>query len=85
MINSARAVGIGLEWSAAEILDMPFSDDLLLRALVCEMDGGMWQWSVSSLDGAQGELISAGEEKSAAAARRMATSEIAKCLEGPLD
>jgi hypothetical protein len=73
------------EWSPAEVLDTPLPDDLVLRAVVCRAETGKWQWSISSLDGDQGELICAGVEKSATAARSMATSEIAKCLESALD
>ena len=72
------------EWVSAEILDAPVSDDLVLRALVCRLAVGSWQWSILSLDGDSGALISAGVEKNAAAARRRAISEIAKCLENPL-
>jgi hypothetical protein len=72
------------EWSTAEVLDAPLPDDLMLRAVVFRLGIRKWQWSISSLDGDRGELISAGIEKSAAAARLMATSEIAKCLGNPL-
>jgi hypothetical protein len=73
------------EWSAAEILDTQLTDDQLLRAVVCRQAAGEWHWSVSSLDRDRGELISAGIERSAAAARTMAAAEIAKCLESALD
>jgi hypothetical protein len=73
------------EWSAAEVLDTPFSDSLTLRALVCRLGAGKWQWSVISLDGRRGELIGIGLEKSLAAARATATAEVAKCLDNPLD
>jgi hypothetical protein len=74
-----------LEWQAAEVLDTPLPNDLKLRALVCRLGAGRWQWSISSLDGERGELISAGIEKTAAAARLMAASEIAKCVENALE
>lgn len=78
----ARADDLPLpEWSAAEVLDAPFADDQMLRAIVCRLGAHRWQWSVSSLDRDRGELISLGIEKTAAAARRTATDEIAKCLE----
>ena len=84
--RSSRATGADLaEWSAAEVLDTPFSDDLTLRALVCRLSAGKWQWSIISLSGDRGELIGAGLEKSLAAARATATAEIAKCLDNPLD
>ena len=73
------------EWTAAEILDTPVVDELLLRAVVCRQAAGEWHWSISSLDGDRGELISAGVARSATAARKMATSEIAKCLESAVD
>jgi len=73
------------EWSTAEILDTPLDDASLLRALVCRLETGRWQWSISSLDAHRTELISTGVESNAAAARTMARSEIAKCLESALD
>ena len=83
---SSRSVAADLaEWSAAEVLDTPFSDGLMLRALVCRLGAGKWQWSITSLDGDRGELIGIGLEKSLAAARAMATMEITKCLDNPLD
>jgi len=83
---SSRSVAADLaEWSAAEVLDTPFSDGLTLRALVCRLSAGKWQWSIISLDGDNGELISIGLEKSLAAARAMATAEVAKCLDNPID
>ena len=71
-------------WSSAKFFDEPLGDGFTLRALVCPIEGGRWQWSISSFDGVRGELISTGIETSAARARRMATSEIAKCVEDPL-
>jgi hypothetical protein len=83
---SSRSVAADLaEWSAAEVLDTPFSDDVTLRALVCRLGAGKWQWSITSLDGDRGELIGIGLEKSLAAARATATVEIAKCLDNPID
>jgi hypothetical protein len=73
------------DWSAAEYLDTPFSDDLVLRAIVCRLQPGKWQWSIISLAGKNGELISVGVEKTADAARQTATSEITKCLENVID
>jgi hypothetical protein len=73
------------EWSDAEVLDVPLPGDQTLRALVLRLGTHKWQWSLSSLDGDErGELISAGIEKTAGAAREMATVEIAKCLESAL-
>jgi hypothetical protein len=86
LVTSSRAIGADLaEWSAAEVLDTPYSDGLTLRALVCRLDAGKWQWSISSLDGDRGELIGIGLEKSLAAARATATTEIAKCLDNPIN
>lgn len=73
------------EWSAAEILDMPVADDEVLRAVIYRASAGKWHWSISALGSERGELISAGTERSAAAARTTATSEIAKCIESALD
>jgi hypothetical protein len=71
-------------WSGAEILDEPAADGITLRALVCPVESGKWQWSISALGGDSGDLISTGIEASAAKARRTAMSELAKCLEDPL-
>ncbi len=72
-------------WSAAEILDTPVADEEVLRAVIHRMDVGKWHWSISSHGAERGELISAGIEKSEAAARATAISEIAKCVESALD
>ena len=84
--QSSRPAELNLpEWLAAEFLDTPLANDLVLRALVCRLGAGKWQWSICSLSGESGELISIGVEKTAAAARLMATSELAKCLEDAID
>lgn len=84
--NPARTAALDVtEWSPAEVLDASLPDDLLLRAIVFRVDAGQWQWSLSAVDHGRGELISSGFEHSAAAARAMATSEIAKCIASPLD
>jgi hypothetical protein len=72
------------EWSAAEILEVPLADELVLRAVVCRMESGQWRWTVGSRGPELGELISTGVESSPVAARSMATGEIAKCLESAL-
>ena len=69
------------EWSTAEFLDVQLSDGLVLRALVCQLGAGEWQWTISSIEGDRGDLICAGKEQSAISARLMARSELAKCLE----
>ena len=69
------------EWSAAEFLDVQLSDGLVLRALVCQLGVGEWQWTISSIEGDRGDLICAGTEQSAISARLIARSELAKCLE----
>ena len=84
--NPSRTAGVDLpEWSTAEVLDTPLSDSLKLRALICRLGAGKWQWSVSSIEGDRGELISSGIEKSATDARVMAMSEITKCVENALE
>ena len=84
--QSSRAAMLDLpEWSAAEILDTSLSDDLMLRAIVCRLSSGRWQWSITTLAAERGELISTGTEKNIGAARRMATSEMAKCVENALE
>jgi hypothetical protein len=72
-------------WSAAEFLDTPYTDGLMLRALVCRLTPGKWQWSVMSIDGGRGgELIGIGTEGSLAEARATAASELDKCMRDPL-
>jgi hypothetical protein len=84
--TARRAANLdSLEWSAAQVCDTPFAGGLTLRAMVCRLATGNWQWSVISLAGDQGELISNGTTNSAAAAQRMAMDEVAKCLGDPLE
>jgi hypothetical protein len=71
------------QWSAAEFLDMPYIDGLTLRALICRQTQRKWQWSVMSIDGERGELISIGSEDSLARARATAASELDKCIRDP--
>lgn len=73
------------EWSAAEILEVPLADELVLRAVVCRMQSGQWRWTVGSRGPELGELISTGVESSPVAARSMAKSELSKCLASALD
>jgi hypothetical protein len=72
-------------WASAEFLDRQFPGGITLRALVCPLEGGNWQWSVISLDATRGEVIGVGIEQSAAGARVVALSELAKCFSDPLD
>jgi hypothetical protein len=72
------------DWSVAEFLDTPLADGLILRALVCRLGAGKWQWSISSMGVGIGELISMGVESSAAGARLTAASEIEKCLDNAI-
>jgi hypothetical protein len=84
--RSPRAMHLVLpQWSAAEVLDTPFSDNLTLRALVCRLAAAQWQWSILSIDGERGELISIGVAPSLSAARIAAASEIAKCVESAIE
>jgi hypothetical protein len=70
-------------WSPAEFLDMPYVDGFVLRALVCRL-GGKWQWSIMSIEGdSDGKLISLGTAKTVADARRIAASELDKCIRDP--
>jgi hypothetical protein len=72
------------QWSAAEFLDMPYVDGLVLRALICRLTPRKWQWSVMSIDGDRsGELIGIGTESSLADARATAASELDKCMRDP--
>ena len=85
-LTTLAAPELGLpKWAAAEILDMPVAEEEFLRAVIHRMDAGKWHWSISSQGMERGELISSGIEESAAAARAMAISEIAKCVESALD
>src|SRR5258708_2934005 len=82
VIPAAQAPQLDLsEWSAAEFLDVELSDGLVLRTLICRLAARRWQWSISSIDGDRGDLICAGIGNSVIAARRTATSELAKCVE----
>lgn len=81
--EATRATAFNLpQWSAAEFLDMPF-DGLVLRALVCRLAPGKWQWSVMSIDRDRGELIGIGNEGSQAQASATAACEIDKCMRDP--
>ena len=80
--NSTGANGLDLpDWSAATVLDAPLPDDQTLRAVVLRLGDHQWQWSLSSIEGESGALISTGVERTADAARRRAATEITKCLE----
>jgi hypothetical protein len=70
-------------WSEAQIFDTQITPDLTVRALVCRLPGS-WQWCVVSIDGDSGAVISVGVADSAAAARRVAADEVAKCLENAI-
>jgi hypothetical protein len=72
------------QWSAAEFLDMPYADGLVLRALICRLTSRKWQWSIMSIDGDRGELIGIGAEGSLADARATAACELDKCIRDPL-
>jgi hypothetical protein len=86
VISAVQAPQLDLpEWSASEFLDVQLSDGLVLRVLVCRLEAGKWQWTISTIDGDRGDLICTGTEQSAIGAHLMATTELAKCLEdGPL-
>jgi hypothetical protein len=72
-------------WLPAEFLDVRFVDGLVLRALVCRVEPGPWEWSVTSIsDRDTGQLICSGTTGSVAEARRIAVSEIRKCLLSPI-
>jgi hypothetical protein len=73
------------QWAAAELLDIPYADGLLLRAVICRLSAGKWQWSVMSIGDDCGELIGLGLENSGAAARQTVASEIDKCIRGPFN
>jgi len=74
------------QWSAAEFLDIPYADGLLLRALICRLGAGKWQWSVMTISAHDGgELISVGTEKTVGQARLTAASELDKCIRDPLN
>jgi hypothetical protein len=72
------------EWLPAELQDLPLGDGSILRALICRLGAGKWQWSISSLDGESGELICTGVERTSARARQTVASELTKCLENAI-
>lgn len=84
--HPSRGVDLALpQWSAAEVLETSLSGNLVLRAIICRQSAAQWHWSVLSIEGDRGELISAGIEKSLGAARITATTEITKCVENALE
>jgi hypothetical protein len=71
-------------WSAAEFLDMPASG-LVLRAMICRVGDGKWQWSIMSIEGdSEGRLICAGLEKTIGDARLTAAAELDNCIHDPM-
>lgn len=73
-------------WSAAEFLDMPYSDGFLLRVVICRLGPDKWQWSIMAIEaGSEGQLIGVGTEKTVAGARLTAASELDKCMRDPCD
>jgi hypothetical protein len=71
-------------WSTAEFLDIPYARGLMLRALICRLGPNKWQWSVMSIDGNYGEVISIGTARSRAEARATTACELDKCMRDPL-
>jgi hypothetical protein len=72
-------------WLPAEFLHLPVGDGLVLQALVCRFEATLWQWSISSIGRQdEGQLICSGTTSSVAEARRIAVSEIGKCLSSPI-
>lgn len=71
-------------WSAAEFLDTPYADRLLLRAVICRLGPARWQWSIMSIGKDSGELISQGTERTVVEARQTAAAEIDMCIRDPL-
>lgn len=72
-------------WPTAEFLDRPFPGGITLRAIVCPLAAGEWQWSILSLERSAGQVIGVGVERSAEGARIVALSELAKCFADPLE
>lgn len=70
-------------WSAAEYLDTPFSDGLVLRALICRLESGRWQWCIMSIRAEGGEVIGLGSERTVEKARQTAAAELDKCIRDP--
>ena len=71
-------------WTAAEFLDTPYANGLMLRALICRLAPSRWQWSIMSIAADRGELIGLGVERTIGAARRTAAGEIEKCIQDAL-
>jgi hypothetical protein len=85
ILEATHAIDYTLpSWSAAEFLDTPCGRGLLLRAVICRLAPGRWQWSIMAIENDRGELIALGTERSVAEARQTAASEIDKCLHDPL-
>lgn len=68
-------------WAAAEFLDTPYTDRLMLRAVICRLAPRRWQWMVMSIAENRGEVISLGTAANVGAARRTAAAEIEKCIQ----
>jgi hypothetical protein len=72
------------QWAAAEFLDVPYAEGPVLRAVICRLSVGKWQWSVMTVADDSGEVISTGTEGSITGARQAAACEIDKCIRNPL-
>jgi hypothetical protein len=84
IVEAPAATGFTLpSWAAAEFLDTPYDERLMLRAVICRVGPRRWQWIVMSIAEDRGEVISLGTEASIAAARRTAASEIEKSIQDP--
>jgi hypothetical protein len=70
-------------WAAAEFLDTPYADGLMLRAVICRLAARRWQWMVISIAEDRGELICLGTAATVDTARRTAAAEIEKCIQDP--
>ena len=84
VLEAPRPAGFTLpSWAPAEFLDTPYEDGTTLRAIICRLGPKSWQWSIMSIGREHGELIGSGVEPNVNAARRIAATEIDKCLQDP--
>lgn len=82
--EAPTAAGFTLpSWAAAEFLDTPYTEGLMLRAVICRLGPRRWQWMVMSIAADRSEVISLGTEATVATARRTAAAEIEKCIQDP--
>jgi hypothetical protein len=84
VVETRQRAGFTLPtWEAAEFLDIPYADGVMLRAVICRLSPGKWQATIISLSGDGGEVISVNVAATPADAREIAATELDKCIHDP--